>query len=68
MNKFIETVKKYADKRRPTQCKCPDCGDIINIRIGGIFNTIQSMCEGCGEYWFEGQEDIGDWEFHIFKL
>lgn len=46
MNKFIETVKKYAEKDRPTQCKCPDCGNIINIRIGGIFNTIQSMCEG----------------------
>lgn len=60
MSKFIETVRKYADKSRPTQCKCPDCGNIINIRIGGIFNTIQSMCEGCGEYWFEGQEDIGD--------
>lgn len=57
MNKFMETVKKYADKDRPTQCECPLCQGTIFIRYNDFTDGIQAMCDSCGAYWFEGSED-----------
>lgn len=52
MDEFIKTVTKAMNKEHETQCECPKCGDVVNVRYNNFTENVQAMCEGCGVYYF----------------
>lgn len=55
MDKFKRVVKEAAVSGYK-RCKCPICNNYINLKINGFTGGIQSMCEGCGIFWLEGEK------------
>lgn len=48
MDEFIKVVTKAMNKKHETQCECPKCGDVVNVRYNNFTENVQAMCEGCG--------------------